>query len=289
MRLFTVLLALTLTGSAQAESTDEFELSVVTLNLKFFGLGGSPRNDPEDEDRYYTVKRHMERNDLMADVIAFQEIVDIWGLKQRVLGDDYDCYSYSHSDPKHIHTVVCVRDYLRFRKASDDNNYIIDEVAMNRYRPAVHGVVETRRGRELAHIVNVHLKAHSNYSSVRAEQINIIAEYLENRRQEVPVILTGDFNTHAGDVSEFNNIFRSKRLDMYEERLDDWYTFRVPDQGYKFDRFWLSDVIGVETEPYVLGPCNAYGHGSTEDIEIYNRDVSDHCGVRIDVRVPYRR
>lgn len=274
---FTCTLFFSLTAAAQSLPTD---ISITTFNIKYYGLNGDHDGEPGSEVRDNKIKAHLNKYELWSDVIVFQEIVDVPGLKS-LMGSDYLCRSYDNEDPRHQHVVICHKKKFAFAMAPDDDNYILDDVALGRYRPVVHGVL-TYRKIPLLHIMGVHLKAQPNRSDVRTEQTNIIAQYLANRQNEEPVVIIGDFNTHNDDATVMTNIYRQDDVNLVQINVPQQYTYRVPRHGAKLDRVWVSRDLRVSQKPKVAGPCNSVAT-DTDPIKIYNTEVSDHCPVTLKV------
>jgi endonuclease/exonuclease/phosphatase family metal-dependent hydrolase len=261
-------------------------VTFTTFNIRWFGLGGAPGGTDDDEVRATTIKAHMDRENLWADVIAFEEIVDVAALEE-MIGDSYLCHSYSSADPKHQHVVLCHLRSLRFDKAADDDNYTLEDVAQGRLRPAVHGILKTSSGRSLAHLIAVHLKAMPDESEIRSEQITSIARYLKNGQRgqdrDLPVLLMGDFNSFGSDTANFEEIFANEDLDITDVEVPAAYTYRVPERGSKLDHFFLSASAEVMEEPVVAGPCNVPPSDRSRIVK-FNNEVSDHCPVRIKIQ-----
>ena len=160
-------------------------LSVTTLNLKYFGLNGSPDNQPSDEARDPTINAYLDQNRLRSEVMVFEEIVDVPRLESGIVGPDYNCTSYDNPSEIHQHVVVCVKSGLRFDLAPDDDNYLLEDVTLDniKYRPAVHGIVGLVGGADLFHLVGVHLKAMPECGDIRVKQTQIIHDYLAQDRK----------------------------------------------------------------------------------------------------------
>jgi endonuclease/exonuclease/phosphatase family metal-dependent hydrolase len=271
------LLSYALTASAQTLPT---EISITTFNIKYYGLNGDHDGEPGSEVRDNTIKAHLNKYELWTDVVVFQEIVDVPGL-QSLMGSGYLCRSYDNEDPRHQHVVICHKKKFAFRMAKDEDNYILDDVAMSRYRPVVHGIL-TYRNKPMLHVMGVHLKAQPDRSDVRTEQTHMIAEYLTHRENSEPVVIIGDFNTHNDDAEVMNGIYKHEDIDLVQVTVPQEFTYRVPQHGAKLDRIWVSRNLRVSQKPKVAGPCNSVAT-STDPIRTYNTEVSDHCPVTLKV------
>lgn len=269
------ILAISSSAFAQAPT----EISITTFNIKFYGLNGNHGGSPGTEARDAKIRNHLTTNDLWTDVMVFQEIVDVAAL-ERMVGEHYKCQSYDNHDPRHQHVVICFKDIFTFEKARDDDNFIIDEVALEKHRPAVHGVL-TWQNRPLLHVFGVHLKAQPDQTDVRTEQTHLIADYLERRENDEPVVILGDFNTHNNDHVIMNDIFSRNSINLREAPISQKYTYRVPVRGAKLDRIWISSDLRLKQQVNVVGPCNA--PNNARPIRTYNSEVSDHCPVTLKV------
>lgn len=259
------------------------ELSITTFNIKYFGLDGDHDGEPGDDYRANTIIAHLNKYNLWSDVNIFQEIVDVPAL-QSLMGTDYLCHSYDNEDPRHQHVVICHKKKYTFIVASDDDNYALEDVAMERYRPAVHGILKARNGDRLLHVFGVHLKAQPNQSDIREQQTNVIADYLASRQDLEPVVIAGDFNTFNSDSDMMTQIYQRDAVDMKQVDNTNQFTYRSGSKGSKLDRFWISNTLKVTQNPTVSGPCNSV-RGNNSDVSQYNKQVSDHCPVTIKVQV----
>lgn len=261
--------------------------SITTFNIRFYGLDGNMDNAPGSETRDASIRAHLERESALTDVIVFQEIVDVRGLAQKVLKNEYQCESYDGRGNKHQYVVICVKPHLRFVKASDDDDFVIDEVdlGVDSYRPAVHGLVTTRMGLPLAHVVAVHLKAQPDDASrqKRIKQAGLIRDYAKRRADQVPMIVLGDANTHGPDAVTMDGIFDEAGCGLKQLPVEAEYTWRTPSNGNKLDRVWASPMLNVKAKPHVAGPCNSR---DTATIKTYNARVSDHCPVTMTIETP---
>lgn len=257
-------------------------LTITTLNVKWFGLNGSLDGELGSETRVDSIKAHLKDNDLLADVIAFEEVVDVELLQAKVLGTRYACHSYEHFDSRHQHVVVCHKKEYTLALASDDDNYALEEVAIghDRLRPGVHGILK-KGGKELLHIIAVHLKAMPECSAERMEQVNAIAAYLEDATDEVPAVVLGDTNTFDDDADKMDRALGKSGVGLKQVATSGRYTWRTPAKGSKFDRVWLSKDLATGATAEVVGPCNST---SRADIQRYNEKVSDHCAVKVSVK-----
>lgn len=257
------------------------DISFTTLNVRWYGLGGVPTGGDNSEKRDATIRKHLDDNALWADVMAFQEIVDVSRFVTKVIGDSYNCESYDSdsADPRHQHVVLCVRQGLRLETAEDDN-YTIEDLTLGRLRPGVHGNVVDSRGEVLAHVVAVHLKAMPQERETRMTQMRILGESLHGMKQRHPTVILGDMNTFEDEDDEFNEILQGFGLNIQEIESTAEYTFRTRQYTGKFDRVFVSGLSAING-PSVAGPCN-----STDPVALdrYYNEVSDHCALHVKLR-----
>jgi len=249
-------------------------ISITTFNVKFYG--SSQVADPRDSN----IRDFFSLEGIDADVYAFEEIIDVNGLEKNLLQNRYKCHSYNHNNRGHQHVVICVRHGLTFKIAYDDDNYAYENVALARLRPAVHGILVNAHGRELAHIVAVHLKAMPNDSPIRIEQVRLLAENLSNRGDELPLILLGDLNSYGNDIETFTGLFDESGVNLWPLEMP-YYTYRTSRYKSVFDWVMVSNSIEQLAPVKVSGPCNDSWESGTafDNLSYFNQNVSDHCPV----------
>lgn len=255
--------------------------TVTTLNMRWFGLDTNVAQQQLVESRVPTVRAYLTANNAWADVMIFQEIVDVELLTREVLENRYECVSYDHADPRHQHVVLCVGNGFRLGIAPDDDNYTYEEVAMGEKRPAVHALVSDAAGNEVAHVIGVHLKASPDYSTMRLEQVRMVVDRLKDRASAVPVIFAGDFNTYADDASRFEQILGAPGVGLNQVPLDGTATYRTPNYINRpnlLDRAWASGLRALGPAR-ISGPCN--GTVTRAALQKFYDEVSDHCAVTI--------
>jgi len=298
-----ILVFLALLGSTGFSGTtpDQQQLTVTSFNIKYFGLGGSMNGTPQQESREPFLKQFLSQHIPNSDVLVFQEIVDVDRLASRVVGNSYNCQSYDSNNVKHQHVVICAKNNLVFVKEPSDNNNVIDDVSIDgvqKSRPAVHTLIADRAGNILARVIGVHLKAYPSESKTRQDQIGKIARFINAlpiKSRQIPIILTGDFNSYNSSDTNFNfdddilfsNIFKSQRVDLDEAINKFDYTFRSPSSRGKFDRFWISSKISQIDSVQVTGPCNDTKSKNDDfsDAAFFYKNISDHCPVTLKVEL----
>ncbi len=274
-------------------------VEITTFNVKWYG-NQSNSSDVSIAERDQYLKEYIQRRLSNSDVIVFQEIVDPKRLHSKVLGrSKWNCYTYSDRGRGHQHIVLCHRKHLRFRKENHEDNFELEEVAMgsSRIRPGLHGVIETRSGKGLFHIMGVHLKAYPEESEKRLKQTREIAKHIRELKSGLPAVITGDFNSHVTPTNEqsdddkvlMDEIFRNYRTDL-ERMKTHLYTFKNDTYAHQLDHLWVSDNVKTKSKVRVDGPCNenfnmndmSFAHkGIDDDLATYNKYISDHCPVSI--------
>lgn len=270
------------------------DITITSFNIKWYGLGGTMSGSSKDEYRDRYIKSYIKKNLKSSDVILFQEIVDVSRLAKKVMGRNWKCTSYSHYNKKHQHVAICTKKGLRFVREVDDDNFILEEVATyHSSRPALAGVIETSKGKKLAHIIGVHLKAFPAETEKRLQQIEAVSDRLAEFDDGVPAIVLGDFNTYAkkktnlrrDDVDIFDKILRRHDLDFLSTGRK--FSYNANYRKARFDHFWVSNNVPVVGKLDVGKACNSDPKKSKgyDNIHYYNEYVSDHCPVSIRLKL----
>lgn len=266
------------------------ELTITSFNIRYLGLGGEPAGTIEDEFRIPWIQTFMRENNLFSDVIIFQEIVDKQKVKE-ILPVDYTCESYKSSQENHQHVVICYYDDFydggpfAFMPVKGDHNYIIEESALTKYRPAVYGVLrDFESNNPLLRVVGVHLKAQAERFETRKEQATIIKDALKGLDQNIPTMIIGDFNLHSEDeVNSLSTIFNDIGLSHVENKES---TYRSPSFEGILDHVWLSGNV-KHSDLRVVGPKGKEEREAKrfDNLFFYNKFVSDHAAItlRIDL------
>lgn len=290
MKLILILIFLSLNTYSQTQ------LNVATFNIRFFGLGGEMSSLPTDEyrDNWITEFTNLTLND--RDVIVFEEIVDVLRLKNILSPLKLNCTSYDHENIKHQHVVICLKDRYEFIKENFDDNFTIEEITTvidGKLRPAVYGKIKDKVSqKELAHIIGVHLKAAPQFFEARMKQVEIIKKYILKMNDHLPIIFLGDLNTHikeltdnsTDDVTMMENTLKDVDLKLVTNPFP--YTYVMSGEGKaKLDHVFVSksvDVLKVE----VGTACKEIQNTRRfENILFYNRMVSDHCPLMVDLKL----
>lgn len=253
------------------------ELTITSFNIAWFGLLGTPNNELGSETRQPAIRKFMTDNQLWSDVLVFEEIVDVALLRREVVPANYNCISYENRDIKHQHVVLCGKAPLTLSKASDDTNFILEDVSLGNKRPAVHALVLAQNGQLLAHVIAVHLKASPDFSATRLQQTALIGEYLKSGDPHMPLVVVGDFNTHGTDTEDMLASYGQRGINFVDVALDGENTFRNRSFAHQFDRFFVRGLVPSGLAK-VSGPCNDSDAALVSD---YNRAVSDHCPITV--------
>jgi len=263
-------------------------LTLMSFNVEWYGLGGDMTGKPADEYRDKTINEYVEIHAERADVMAFNEIVDVPRLKKVITGKGYQCESYEHNNSHHQHVVLCVNNKrFNLRPVNTKEGFAYQPVAMGKYRPLVYGILESKKGAPLAIIGAVHLKAQPDQGAIRLTQIRTIAKRFKAIGEDLPFILTGDFNTFGDEVNEMEGAFAKEGVDITPIEHPQLYTFRKGKMASKFDWIWASE--GVHADAVTVGiPCNGPEGKSDKyaSLTYYNENVSDHCPVFTKLQIP---
>lgn len=279
-RAFTCAFLLGISGMAVFAAAQP--ISITAFNIENYGNGFNTSKNSLDS-RNQAVRDFLELTAADADVISFEEILNINELKVNLLQNRYDCHSYDENNGGHQHVVICHKKEFTFRISADDDNYIWENVSMGRLRPAVHGILVNAKGRDLAHIIALHLKAMPDQTALRLEQTQMIAEHINDRNDQLPVILLGDLNTYNDDIDQMLNAL-NKSVDTFRIIENPFaFTYRTSRYSNKFDWIVVSGQAPVIRDLQVSGPCNIDWHSGTafDDLSYYNTKVSDHCPVNV--------
>jgi hypothetical protein len=261
------------------------ELRIATFNIRWYGLDGDLFGTIGSESRNESIRAFIGQHLAAHDVVVFEEIVDLELFEEAIM-PDHTCVTYDGFTGKHQHVMLCHTDDVSFVPEDDDTDFELEALNLGNLRPGLHGKLVAADGEPLAHIVAVHLKAKEDSTLVRLEQAEILSARLDvlDEKDDLPVILIGDFNTHRADVTGrpqndellFADILeKGDRVHRVEQ--DVVHTYRERNGvGFRLDQAWLSPDITV-TDVAVPGPCNVDFAADPDAIVEYYDDVSDHC------------
>ncbi|MEY4630160.1 MAG: hypothetical protein RIQ81_280 [Pseudomonadota bacterium] len=274
--------------SGIAQGSDR-RVAIFSLNIQWYGLGGSMEGSPEQEDRDSDLATLVGDAFDTHDVGVFEEIVHVDRFIARIVPRDVECQSYDHQNAKHQHVVVCVRRPLEFKPLKTASHFTWDDVAVGQTRPAVVGRICDRSGKTITHLIAVHLKSSPEFSNVRKQQAKILASHIRNEiaNSAQPVVVTGDFNTFGNDDEVIRTELSRSGMDFFELRSAAKNTFATRKYQNKFDRIFFSAGLSPASLTLVSGPCNTLeSRGEAEesiikslfgDLDEWNRKISDHC------------
>jgi endonuclease/exonuclease/phosphatase family metal-dependent hydrolase len=276
----------TVSPSAQAAAGAK-TLTFVSFNTRYYGLGGEMENNPSDEKRQVVFSEFFDKEVPHADVYAFQEVVDVASIQGVLVPATYTCLTYKNDFPKHQHVVVCVSPKYQIMHEPSDNNDIIDAVAGSegRSRPALHLILADKRGTPLVRVVGVHLKAFPDQSATRVGQAIEIAKFLTTvANPQLPVVVTGDFNTFNNDEDAIDLILNP--VGISHVKNPSAYTFRTEIYASRFDHFYISSSLQLVKPMWTYPMCNVAGTPEQmKAVRVYNDSISDHCPVSIQVKL----
>ncbi len=249
-------------------------LVVTSLNIRWFGKGGSLKGSLEDEYRTEDLKDYINNVLPKSDVYVFQEIVDKVGLFEIMKA--FECVSYDASRKNHLFVVMCSKKGLL------KNHEVNQEVRLNRWglRAALIGDYELN-GKEVR-VVGVHLKAGLSDSLTRIEQIKALQKNVSSKKS---VVVIGDFNTFKVAQTmglKDDSVLISEELGQDFSLVANEVPTYMGFGGRVLDRAWIKNLKKLKVD--VLGPCK---EGSVtppyDQRSFYYRFISDHCALRLEV------
>lgn len=272
------------------------DIALATFNVKWFGLGGSKEGSAEKEKRDVTLKKFIAEEILPTDLIVFQEVVDVPRLL-KLLPAKWNCQTYDNPEPTHQHVVLCASEKYKLKLVDYDTNNTIETVAINgdKSRPAVRMNVTNVQGKVLFALVGVHLKAYPEESKTREFQAGEIAKDLSRLDSDIPVVITGDFNTYpaekTGGIENDIDLLESSLNQMGAEFIHvpmiEENTYRSGRYGSQFDHYYVKGDMNLVTAPDVYDVCNSTSNGQGfMNLSYYNKNVSDHCPVKLKISIP---
>lgn len=262
-------------------------LTFVSFNTRYYGLGGEMENQPSDEKRQVVFSKFFDKKVPHADVYAFQEVVDPSLIQGSLVPSTYTCLTYKNDFPKHQHVVLCVSPKYQIVHEPSDDNDIIDAVAGSegRSRPALHMILADKYGTPLLRVVGVHLKAFPDQSATRIEQARAIKNFLTSvTNPQLPVVVTGDFNTFNHDEDDIATILEG--VGVQHVKNPSPFTFRTDIYSSRFDHFYISSGLKLAQPMWTYPVCSLPGSAADmKAVKIYNDTISDHCPVSIKLKL----
>lgn len=272
----------------QTVKTLKFPSDSGRKNFKFASFNIENFGDGQDktflDTRRTKLRNFLESNFHDVDVLAVQEIKDPENFKSLV-APNFECFGGSAERSfRAQHVLVCLRPGLTMKVASNDDNFLIEEIARGELRPAVHGIITDKKKQiEYFYFVSVHLKAMvgEEFSATRLEQSRTLADFLQKAPKHLPQIIAGDFNTHNDDLKKISAIFSEKvgDLEYVGNNLNKTYVFNE-ESGSKLDHFWASNIIKKSASIKVTStaPCSS-NLPSEDSFFEFKKFISDHCPI----------
>ena len=252
-------------------------LTITSLNIEWFGRGGSIKGETTDEYRRSRLRDFLFNQIPTSDVFVFQEITNPHLLQEFL--PELDCQTYSSKTTRHQYVVLCARMTLELKTTANHNV----QLGNPHMRAAIVGTVKSESGK-LTQIIGLHLKAGPDHTRMRLDQIGQLNPDLQS---EIPTVIVGDFNTYPNDrtglpmddAHYMDQIFQIHQMAQAPLKHPTYL-------GYKnryFDRAWIKGANIERTK--VFGPCNESSvlppYSSTG---FYKRFISDHCALQIQLR-----
>lgn len=250
-------------------------LSVTSLNIQWYGIGGVLEGESGDEYRDDRIHEFLTEQIPTSDVYVFQEVTDMVRVASLLIG--YQCYTYSSQNIKHQHVVICADPAVVI---SSTVEYSV-QLNSPGLRPAM--VLNVKyKDKEVA-IVGLHLKAKRDSTDKRLSQVQALAD---SQLISDNAILIGDFNSYdkasTGRSSDDSELFDGLLGPVnYVQSINE--TNSPTFLGFSkriLDRVWTR---GMEVQSHkVYGPCNRESvSGPFNNNGFFKRFVSDHCAIQV--------
>jgi hypothetical protein len=272
-------------------------LRVATFNIRWYGIGGD-LDAPTTETRNLALRTFFADHLADADLVVFQEILDVAMLRAEVVPAGWSCATYASTAANHQFVVACLAPGYSLTREADDDDLAYQPLAMSWLRPGLAGIVRDDATRApLARLVGVHLKALPDSTDRRLAQARILVDRLATlatKNEQLPTIVIGDFNSHRAvdthgtrdDWDLIGDVLASHpELGLARVAYSFEHTFRnKAAKAYRLDHLWLGAATASEVE--VPGPCNLSWELDRAAIELYYDTISDHCPVIATVTLP---
>ncbi|MCJ8277862.1 MAG: hypothetical protein HRT44_05770 [Bdellovibrionales bacterium] len=273
-------------------NTQTHEVQVSTFNVKWFGIGGTMWNRPENEFRQNMLRQFIKQELSGSDIIGFTEVVRTDALKEMLKGM-YDCVTYEGSWSRHQHVVICFNP-KKYRVEKYDDDYIVKDVDLGSggLRPAAQAKICHLNGDCFLQFLVVHLVA-GNKTERRLKQVRALRDELLTHTETLPTVLVGDFNS-----------YRKERTGLDKDDIE-LFTDVLHETDYKFK----SVTVGIPTfwsGPYAkdydhimitpdIESNKQFGYMACEDkqdlskefipFRSFSRYFSDHCPVSAQLKI----
>lgn len=256
--------------------TPTYALTITSLNIEWFGKGGTLRGTIDDEYRVKRLRQLLLEEMTPSDVFVFQEITEPELLQKSF--PEYDCKTYPLRS-QHQHVVLCANTpgTIEF--------FQVKEVALNSFglRPAA-GITIKLAPKKKLNIIGLHLKSGLRDSALRLDQLRELVkktEYLDN------AVIIGDFNAYPKEATTLEKddelLFDEILAPLgFSQAYYEGGTFLNRSQR-RFDHAWVKGVNLVATS--VFGPCrkDSLQNWRFMDFGFYNRFISDHCALQVEI------
>lgn len=303
LRLYHFVLIFFLTACAKNSSDSNNNLNALNtetlrisaFNVKWFGIGGTMWNRPENEFRQNFMRQFVEQELKTSDVITFVEVVETETLKE-VLKGLLECVSYDGSWSRHQHIMTCYKP-SKYRVEKYDEDYIIPEVDLGSggLRPALQAKLCHAQGECFLQIIGLHLAAGSK-SEKRMRQIEKLRDELSKHNDQLPSVILGDMNSYR----KGRNGLKKDDIDYFEEILNQSpyrfssitrgiSTYGYGSYGRDYDHIIVTHNIQV-SEVFAYPACGENTDLSKTFIPYssFRKYFSDHCPVTALLKVPTR-
>lgn len=245
-------------------------LTVTSLNIRWYGMGGDLGGQPEDETRDESLRDFLFNHLPHSDVFVFQEITNLEMLQEALF--ELNCQSYTPQIKPHQHVVICTQPYISQEAKA---NYDI-QLERPRLRPALVSNLDLG-----VQVIGLHLKAGPRSWRTRQNQIEALTK--TTRFLEKSIVI-GDYNSYRKDVTGANEddaqIFQQiLGKKSFKDQTPNSPTY-VSSANRIFDRVWTKGLKVQEAKVY--GPCKQDSvQFPYSESDRYVQKISDHCAVQI--------
>ncbi len=255
-------------------------LTVTSLNIQWYGRGGSMYGLPSDEYRDEKIKDFLTKQIPKSDVFVLQELTDTARIS--ALLPNHFCETYGDGGRGHQNVSICVKNNSQAIFSVDE-----DIAVGKRLRPAFAAKLDNG-----INIIGLHLKAGSKETDLRLDQIeSLINSPLTDSVENPNTLIIGDFNTYRSsltrnevdDVILMDGVFGQTGFTRTAHETSTYlgYGQRI------FDRVWSRGLVVKKAEVY--GPCRRESvKFPYSKAEYFRRFVSDHCALQVEVDVSSR-
>ena len=274
-------------------STKKIDIKVTTYNLKWFGIGGTIWNRPEQEFRQEHLGRFIKQELPDSDIITFTEVVKTEALKSMLKGF-MECVSYEGRWSRHQHIVTCFNPN-KYRAEKFDNDYVIQDVDLGSggLRPALQAKICHINGACFLQIIGLHLIA-GKKSEARFKQIKKLRDELLTQTNLLPSIILGDLNSY----NKGRNGLDKDDLDFILDILNETdYKFSSSTRGTPtygtgeyardYDHILVSsDIQASNIQVYEACKDNPSIEKQFIPYFSYRKYYSDHCPITAQLSIP---